>query len=87
MDANPSLQVRLHLDLNRSTRPGPDSTAAALVPLLEAYPDRIRVSLFRSPKLKGLMAKIVPPRFNEGWGTWYAKIHEVDDEVILQRLF
>lgn len=86
MDANPSLQVRLHLDLNRSTRPGPDSTAAALVPLLEAYPDRIRVSLFRSPKLKGLMAKIVPPRFNEGWGTWHPKIYCADDDVLISGL-
>lgn len=83
MDANPSLQVRLHLDLNRSTRPGPDSTASVLVPLLQAHPDRIRVSLFRSPKLKGLMAKLVPPRYNEGWGTWHPKIYCADDDVLI----
>ncbi|KAF7979602.1 hypothetical protein HWV62_41918 [Athelia sp. TMB] len=29
------------------------------------------------------MAKLVPPRFNEGWGTWHAKIYGVDDEVII----
>lgn len=79
----PSLQVRLLLDLNRSTRPGPGSTARLLLPLLKEYPDRLHVSLFRSPKLKGLMAKVVPPRFNEGWGTWHPKIYGADDEVLL----
>ena len=29
------------------------------------------------------MAKIVPPRFNEGWGTWHAKIYGVDDDVMI----
>lgn len=29
------------------------------------------------------MAKIVPPRFNEGWGTWHAKIYGSDDEVMI----
>ncbi|KAJ3552802.1 hypothetical protein NM688_g3961 [Phlebia brevispora] len=79
----PTLHVRLHLDLNRSTRPGPDSTARILLPLLSDFPDRIRVCMFRSPKLKGLMAKLVPPRFNEGWGTWHPKIYGTDDEVII----
>ena len=79
----PSVLVRLHLDLNRSTRPGPDSTARILLPLLQEFPDRLHVSLFRSPKLKGLMARVVPPRFNEGWGTWHPKIYGADDDVML----
>ncbi|KAF5389095.1 hypothetical protein D9757_004934 [Collybiopsis confluens] len=29
------------------------------------------------------MAKIVPPRFNEGWGTWHAKIYGADDDLII----
>lgn len=29
------------------------------------------------------MARLVPPRFNEGWGTWHAKIYGVDDEVMI----
>ncbi|KDQ16848.1 hypothetical protein BOTBODRAFT_106477 [Botryobasidium botryosum FD-172 SS1] len=81
---NPSLTLTLVLDHNRSTRPElSSSTAHALLPLLEAYPDRVRVHMYRSPKLKGLMARIVPPRFNEGWGTWHAKIYGVDDDVII----
>ncbi|KAJ3828828.1 CDP-diacylglycerol-glycerol-3-phosphate 3-phosphatidyltransferase [Lentinula raphanica] len=78
-----SLQLYVHLDFNRSTRPDPSSTANILLPLLRAFPDRVHVSLFRSPSLRGIMARIVPPRFNEGWGTWHAKIYGVDDDVII----
>ncbi|KAI9065419.1 hypothetical protein FKP32DRAFT_1665412 [Trametes sanguinea] len=80
---NPTLQVYLHLDLNRSTRPGPDSTARILLPLLKEHPERVHVSLFRSPKLKGIMARLVPPRFNEGWGTWHPKVYGADDTVLI----
>ncbi|KAI0822780.1 hypothetical protein BC628DRAFT_1456632 [Trametes gibbosa] len=80
---NPALHVYLHLDLNRSTRPGPDSTAQILLPLVREHPDRVHISLFRSPKLKGLMARVVPPRFNEGWGTWHPKIYGADDSLLI----
>ncbi|KAF8895978.1 CDP-diacylglycerol-glycerol-3-phosphate 3-phosphatidyltransferase [Infundibulicybe gibba] len=83
LENRPNLQVYLHLDFNRSTRPGPKSTARLLVPLLREFPTRVHVSLFRSPSLRGLLAKLVPPRFNEGWGTWHAKIYGADDNVII----
>jgi CDP-diacylglycerol--glycerol-3-phosphate 3-phosphatidyltransferase len=80
---HPLLRVYLVLDLNRSTRPGPTSTAHILVPLLKDHPGRVHISLFRSPKLSGLMAKLVPPRYNEGWGTWHAKIYGADDDIMI----
>jgi CDP-diacylglycerol---glycerol-3-phosphate 3-phosphatidyltransferase len=80
---NPLLHVYLLLDLNRSTRPGPSSTAHLLLPILRDFPDRVHISLFRSPKLSGMIGKLVPPRFNEGWGTWHAKIYGADDEVMI----
>ncbi|KAH6913466.1 CDP-diacylglycerol-glycerol-3-phosphate 3-phosphatidyltransferase [Coprinopsis sp. MPI-PUGE-AT-0042] len=83
LQRNSELQVHLQLDLNRSTRPGESSTASVLLPLVQEFPDRMHVSLFRSPHLRGLMAKIVPPRFNEGWGTWHAKVYGADDEVMI----
>jgi len=79
----PSLQLHLQLDYFRSTRPGPESTAITLLPLLRAYPDRVKISLYRSPTLRGLLARIVPRRWDEGWGTWHAKIYGTDDELLL----
>lgn len=80
---NPELHVHVLLDFNRSTRPGPLSTASMLLPLVQSYPDRVHAHLFKSPKLKGLMARVIPRRFDEGWGTWHAKVYGVDDEVII----
>jgi CDP-diacylglycerol--glycerol-3-phosphate 3-phosphatidyltransferase len=81
--SNESLGLHIHLDLNRSTRPGPASPVTAILPLVKEFPSRVEISLFRSPKLKGLMAKLVPPRFNEGWGTWHPKIYGADDDVMI----
>ncbi|KAF9260044.1 hypothetical protein L218DRAFT_974461 [Marasmius fiardii PR-910] len=78
-----TLHLYFQLDLNRSTRPGASSTAKILLPLLEEFPDRVHASFFRSPNLRGIMAKLVPPRFNEGWGTWHAKIYGADNEVMI----
>ncbi|KAJ6507731.1 hypothetical protein C8R47DRAFT_1004973 [Mycena vitilis] len=83
LNSKPDLQIHMLFDLNRSTRPGPQSTAKLLIPLVSQFPDRVHVSFFRSPNLRGLLAKLVPPRFNEGWGTWHAKIYGVDDEVMI----
>jgi hypothetical protein len=33
--------------------------------------------------MSGFMGKLVPPRFNEGWGTWHAKIYGADDDLII----
>ncbi|EJD53106.1 hypothetical protein AURDEDRAFT_180682 [Auricularia subglabra TFB-10046 SS5] len=83
LESNRALTVRIHLDLLRSTRPGDTGSIRALASLSQEFPDRMHVYLFRSPKLKGTLAKLVPRRFDEGWGTWHAKMYGADDEVML----
>ncbi|WVQ85456.1 hypothetical protein IAT38_007621 [Cryptococcus sp. DSM 104549] len=86
--SNPQLRVTFILDYHRATRLAsssdlPPSTAHLLLPLVQQYQDRCEVWLFRSPKLRGLMEKVVPARYDEGWGTWHGKWYGVDDEVVL----
>ncbi|WVQ97237.1 hypothetical protein IAU59_004347 [Kwoniella sp. CBS 9459] len=86
--SNSQLRVTFILDYHRATRLSsstslPPSTAHLLLPLVESFPDRCEVWLFRSPKLRGLMEKIVPARYDEGWGTWHGKWYGVDDEVLI----
>lgn len=83
LESNRGLTVRIHLDLLRSTRPGDTASIRALASLSQEFPDRMHVYLFRSPKLKGTLANLVPRRFDEGWGTWHAKMYGADDEVLL----
>ncbi|ODN84072.1 hypothetical protein, variant [Cryptococcus amylolentus CBS 6039] len=86
---NPQLRVVFMLDYHRATRLStsnpdlPPSTAHLLLPLVEKFPERCEVWLYRSPRLRGLMEKIVPARYDEGWGTWHGKWYGVDDEVII----
>jgi CDP-diacylglycerol--glycerol-3-phosphate 3-phosphatidyltransferase len=78
--SNESLRLTLALDANRSTRPG---APPAVLPLVRAYPDRVRAALFRSPALKPPLSWVVPRRFDEGWGTWHAKLYGADDAVLI----
>jgi CDP-diacylglycerol--glycerol-3-phosphate 3-phosphatidyltransferase len=82
---SPHLRVTIITDLLRSTReshPKP-STASLLLPLVEEFPDRVEAWFYRSPNLRGLLERIVPRRFDEGWGLWHCKWYAVDDEVVL----
>jgi CDP-diacylglycerol--glycerol-3-phosphate 3-phosphatidyltransferase len=81
--ANPELRLTLLLDRNRTTRPGAASPLALLLPLVGAHPERVHAALYRSPALKPPLAWLVPPRFDEGWGTWHAKVYGADDAVLL----
>jgi CDP-diacylglycerol--glycerol-3-phosphate 3-phosphatidyltransferase len=81
---NPHLRVSIITDLLRSTReqsPRP-STATMLLPLVAEFPDRVEACFYRSPKLKGLMERVVPRRYDEGWGLWHCKWYGADDEVL-----
>ncbi|KAJ9127167.1 hypothetical protein QFC24_001404 [Naganishia onofrii] len=81
---SPALKVTFISDLLRGTRePFPEpSTATLLLTLVAEFPERVEAYFYRSPKLRGLMEKIVPRRFDEGWGLWHCKWYGADDEVI-----
>ncbi|GHJ87207.1 hypothetical protein NliqN6_3609 [Naganishia liquefaciens] len=81
---SPALRVTVICDLLRGTRePFPQpSTATLLLSLVSEFPDRVEANFYRSPKLKGLMERLVPRRFDEGWGLWHCKWYGADDEVI-----
>lgn len=82
--ANPQLRCTFMLDYNRSTRlEKAGSTVSMLVPLVREFGDRAEVWLYRSPKLRGPLERIVPPRYNEGWGTWHAKYYCADGDVLI----
>ncbi|CED84006.1 Phosphatidylglycerolphosphate synthase [Phaffia rhodozyma] len=85
LNTSPSLKVTFLLDHNRCTRePWPTkSTASILYPLVRDFPGRAEAWFYRSPKLSGVMEWLVPRRFDEGWGTWHAKIYGGDEEVII----
>ncbi|KAK9899372.1 hypothetical protein P389DRAFT_168340 [Cystobasidium minutum MCA 4210] len=85
LKAKPSLELHIITDFLRSTREHPTSTSSAsLIASLQAsFPSQVHLSLYHTPALHGLLARIVPKRYNEGWGLWHGKIYGFDDDVML----
>ena len=39
--------------------------------------------MYHTPNFRGLKKRLVPQRFNEGWGLQHIKLYGMDDELIL----
>uniref|UniRef100_A0A6J0VBP8 CDP-diacylglycerol--glycerol-3-phosphate 3-phosphatidyltransferase n=1 Tax=Pogona vitticeps TaxID=103695 RepID=A0A6J0VBP8_9SAUR len=77
-----SLRVSILLDFTRGSR-GQKNSRTMLLPLLKRFPEQVRVSLFHTPNLRGLLRLLVPERFNETIGLQHIKVYLFDDNVIL----
>ncbi|KAK3825942.1 MAG: hypothetical protein J3Q66DRAFT_294854 [Benniella sp.] len=82
--SRPKLKLNLLLDCLRGTRDsGKGSSASLLYPLLKAYPDQVRISMYHTPDLSGFLKQVMPPRFNEGIGLMHMKVYAFDDTLIM----
>ncbi|XP_005495705.1 CDP-diacylglycerol--glycerol-3-phosphate 3-phosphatidyltransferase, mitochondrial isoform X3 [Zonotrichia albicollis] len=79
---SPDLRVSILLDYTRGSR-GRKNSRTMLVPLLQRFPEQVRVSLFHTPNLRGLLRLLIPERFNETIGLQHIKVYLFDDNVIL----
>ncbi|XP_060109176.1 CDP-diacylglycerol--glycerol-3-phosphate 3-phosphatidyltransferase, mitochondrial isoform X1 [Heteronotia binoei] len=77
-----SLRVSILLDFTRGSR-GRKNSRTMLLPLLRRFPEWVRVSLFHTPNLRGLLRLLIPERFNETIGLQHIKVYLFDDNVIL----
>merc|ERR1712093_807977 len=83
--ANPSLELHIMVDFLRSTRESPEraSSAHLLNRLHDDFPKQVRISLYHTPALSGLLKKVVPKRYNEGFGLWHGKVYGFDDDIVI----
>jgi CDP-diacylglycerol--glycerol-3-phosphate 3-phosphatidyltransferase len=49
----------------------------------ESVSRRVRVGLTLLPRLRGIVARLMPPRFKEGLGVWHAKAFVFDDDMLI----
>ncbi|KAK7877197.1 hypothetical protein WMY93_032099, partial [Mugilogobius chulae] len=54
-----------------------------LLPLLSRFTSQMRVSLYHTPDLRGLLRLLVPQRFNETIGVQHIKVYLFDDSLII----
>uniref|UniRef100_A0A5F9CN87 CDP-diacylglycerol--glycerol-3-phosphate 3-phosphatidyltransferase n=1 Tax=Oryctolagus cuniculus TaxID=9986 RepID=A0A5F9CN87_RABIT len=62
---------------------GRKNSRTMLLPLLQKFPEQVRVSLFHTPNLRGLLRLFIPERFNETIGLQHIKVYLFDNSVIL----
>ncbi|KAI8063248.1 hypothetical protein BC940DRAFT_307463 [Gongronella butleri] len=78
------LQVHIVIDALRGTRVTKGgSSLSLLAPLVQSFPGQVRVSMYHTPDLTGLLKKAIPPRFNESIGLMHLKVYGFDDTVML----
>ncbi|EDO40038.1 predicted protein [Nematostella vectensis] len=76
------LQVEILLEYTRGSR-GKVNSRTMLLPLLQEFSDSVRVSLYHSPELRGLIKRLLPERFNETVALTHLKVYLTDDTVIM----
>ncbi|KAM5306873.1 CDP-diacylglycerol--glycerol-3-phosphate 3-phosphatidyltransferase, mitochondrial isoform 1-T1 [Glossophaga mutica] len=76
------LRVSVLLDFTRGSR-GRKNSRTMLLPLLQRFPERVRVSLFHTPSLRGLLRLLAPERLNETIGLQHIKVYLFDGSVVL----
>ncbi|XP_029954372.1 CDP-diacylglycerol--glycerol-3-phosphate 3-phosphatidyltransferase, mitochondrial [Salarias fasciatus] len=79
---SPDLKVSLLLDYTRGSR-GQVNSRTMLLPLLQRFTSQMRVSLYHTPDLRGLLRLLVPQRFNETIGVQHIKVYLFDDSIII----
>jgi CDP-diacylglycerol--glycerol-3-phosphate 3-phosphatidyltransferase len=78
---NSELKVNILLDYARGTR-GQNNSKQMVMPLLEKS-DNCNLSLYHTPKLRGLLKRFTPARWNELVGLQHMKIYVFDSKVII----
>lgn len=78
---NKDLKVNVLLDFTRGTR-GKKNSKSMLMPLIEQS-ENCTLSLYHTPKLRGITKKLAPARWNELLGLQHMKIYIFDDVLIL----
>ncbi|KAK2866477.1 hypothetical protein Q7C36_002533 [Tachysurus vachellii] len=81
-EASPDLKVSVLLDYTRGSR-GKNNSRTMLLPLLQRFPEQMRVSLYHTPDLRGLLRLLVPERFNETIGVQHIKVYLFDNSLII----
>ena len=79
---NDSLECNILLDCLRGNRGSPNSRTL-LQELGDRHGNRFRLYMYHTPRLRGVLKKVVPERFNEVVGLQHTKINVFDDNVLL----
>ena len=76
------LNVEILLEHTRGSR-GEHNSRTMLLPLVQNFTNVVKVSLYHSPSLRGLLKLLLPERFNETVALTHLKVYLTDDTLIM----
>ena len=76
------LNVEILLEHTRGSR-GEHNSRTMLLPLIQNFTDVVKVSLYHSPSLRGVLKLLLPERFNETVALTHLKVYLTDDTLIM----
>lgn len=76
------LRVEVLLEHTRGSR-GEHNSRTMLLPLVQNFSDVVKISLYHSPSLRGLLKLLLPERFNETVALTHLKVYLTDDTIIM----
>ncbi len=79
---NPNLTVNVLFDYSRALR-NADNSVTMFKPILEAYSSRLKMFLYHTPRLRGLLKRYMPQRANEVFGVMHMKVYIADNDLII----
>lgn len=80
--AKQSLNVEILLEHTRGSR-GDHNSRTMLLPLVQNFRNTVKVSLYHSPSLRGLLKLLLPERFNETVALTHLKVYLTDNTLIM----
>lgn len=77
-----NFKIRILLDHPRASR-GRKSSKTMLLPLVKDFSSSVKVCLYHPPKLRGILYKVIPERFNETISAMHIKAYIFDDTLVM----
>ena len=80
---NKEVKITVLLDCLRGLREKDKNSYKMLAPLLRDFGSRVELYLFHTPKLYGLLKKLLPNRVNEVIGVQHMKLYIFDNDTLI----
>ena len=82
IEVNKDFEIHVLLDHPRASR-GKKNSKTMLLPLVKDFCNNVKVCMYHAPKLRGLLYRVIPERFNETIAAMHIKAYIFDDTLVM----
>lgn len=82
LERNKNLTVKTLFDYSRGLR-NKENSKTIFNKCIVSYPDRFQLFLYHTPKLRGILKRLLPDRVNEIIGVMHIKVYIADNDLLI----